>query len=272
MKKVSVIIPCYNCSGLIHDTLKSLASQTNRDFEVICVNDGSSDDTLSVLKQWKKREELDIHIIDKKNGGVSSARNAGIKAAKGDYILFLDSDDLYRPEYIERLYTAIEQSDADVAYCRLSRKYNIMTEQLQAVPNVVQDQSEAMSNLLYRMPEFGFYCYLYKKDILETENLLFDINTHHFEDREFNWKYLCHCETAVLVDAPLYYYRINEQSVTQNKKVTWRTDGFEAVKRVEQYMEQKECSFLPELQSYLFPRVMWSMAKNYSLGGEKKLL
>lgn len=271
MTNVSVIIPCYNCELLVGETLKSLEKQTYRDFEVICVNDGSTDNTLAVLTGWKDAALLDMQIIDQKNGGVSSARNAGIKAAKGKYILFLDSDDLYHPVFIERLVAAMERQCVDVSYCLLSRAYDCVANQQRTIPEIVQTQDEAMHNLLYRMPEFGFYCYLYRRDVIERENLLFDINTRRFEDREFNWKYLCHCRTAVLVDAPLYYYRVNTQSVTQNRKASWRTDGLEAAKRIENYLEQKNCAFLLELKDYLFPRVMWAVAKNYSLAKEKTL-
>lgn len=271
-KKVSVIIPCYNCQTYICDTLDSLAKQTCQDFEVVCVNDGSTDETLSILEDWKKQEIFNMRIVTKGNGGVSSARNAGIEAAKGAYILFLDSDDLYHPEYIERLLGALEQSGADVAYCRLKRDYIVMNPKLENVPVICRTQREAMHDLLYRMPEFGFYCYLYKKDVLKRENLTFDVNTRHFEDREFNWKYLCHCQSAAFVDAPLYFYRVNEQSVTQSRTTHWRTDGLAAVRRIEVYMAKKECPFLSELKDYLFPRVMWAMAKNYASSGEKGLL
>ncbi len=236
------------------------------------MNDGSTDETLSVLKKWESCSDLELRIIDKENGGVSSARNAGVRAARGESILFLDSDDMYHPEFVERLVFSVKKSGADVSYCRLSRNQDTVFSKPHIHSEVLQNQSEAMYNLLYRMPEFGFYCYLYKKEIIARENLLFDENTRHFEDREFNWKYLCHCQTAVLVDAPLYYYRVNETSVTQSKRIQWRTDGIDAVKRIENYVEQKAGTFLPELKSYLYPRVMWTMAKNYSLGGERGLL
>lgn len=271
MKTISVIIPCYNCVAFVEETLQSLTEQTCQDFEVICVNDGSTDKTQAVLERWQERGCFEMQVVNKPNGGVSSARNAGIQMAKGKYLLFLDSDDLYHPCFVQQLRDAMEQTGADVSYCKLNRNRDIMTRQYQTFPVLSRKQGEAMYDLLYRMPEFGFYCYLYRKDVVERENLTFDVNTRHFEDREFNWKYLCHCETAAFVDAPLYFYRVNEDSVTQRKTLQWRTDGLEAVQRIEKYLEQKECDFLPELKSYLFPRVMWAVAKNYALSKEKAL-
>lgn len=272
MKEVSVIVPCYNCASFVGDTLESLASQTYKNFEVVCINDGSQDETLSVLQQWKERNLLDMQIISQQNGGVSRARNAGIRAAQGKYLLFLDADDLYHPTYIQRLCETMQNSDADVVYCWLSRNPEVLSSEYHTVPVICQNQEEAMRNLLYRMPEIGFYCYLYRKDWIVRENLEFDVNTRHFEDREFNWKYLCHCQSAVLVDAPLYYYRVNVNSVTQNRKTQWRTEGTDAVHRIEAYMEQVKCPFLDELKDYLFSRVIWSSAKRYALGGERALL
>ena len=269
MKEVSVIIPCYNCRAFVEDTLKSLVQQTYRDFEVICVNDGSTDETLSILERWKEQSTLDMQIITQENGGVSRARNAGIRAAKGKYLLFLDADDLYHPFYIQHLYSAMTQSSADVAYCWLSRNEKILSADRETVPVICQNQKEAMDNLLYRFANIGFYCYLYRKDVVLRENLEFDVNTRHFEDREFNWKYLCHCQSAVMVDAPLYFYRVAEGSTTQSKTVKWRTDGIDAAIRIEEYVKNMGCDIYPELKSYLFPRVIWAMAKNYSLGGAK---
>ena len=88
---VSVIIPCYNCALLVEETLASLLKQTYKNFEVICVNDGSTDDTLSVLERYLNIADFDLKIISQKNSGVSKARNRGIDEATGKYVLFLDS-------------------------------------------------------------------------------------------------------------------------------------------------------------------------------------
>ena len=269
LKEVSIIIPCYNCQDLVGETLDSLAKQTYANFEVVCVNDGSTDATPSVLQEWKEKNLFEMQIVDKPNGGVSSARNAGIRAATGEYILFLDSDDLYHPTYIAQLLKAIKETKADVAYCWLSREYDAVFGERTEANAVMQTQSQAMYNLLYRMPKVGFYCYLYRREWILREQLEFDENTRRFEDREFNWKYLCHCKSAVLLDDCLYYYRVNTNSVTQSKMVEWKTERLDAVKRVEAYMSRMNCEFLPELKNYLFQRVMWGTAKNYALGGAK---
>ena len=271
--QISIIIPCYNCEALVGETLDSLVAQTCKNFEVVCVNDGSKDGTAETLEMWKAKSLFPMQVIHQENGGVSHARNAGIMAAKGQYILFLDADDCYHKEFVERLYNALQESRADMSYCMLSRNED-------AVKNAVieggawfalQQQPEFMRNLLYRMPEFGFYCYLYKADVLRENGIMFDVNTRHFEDREFNWKYLCHCQSAAFVGKPLYWYRVNENSVTQNKTVTWKTEDLAAVTRVEVYLQEHNCAFYRELKSYLFARVLWGKAMRYAVGRRKDL-
>lgn len=271
--KVSIIIPCFNCETLIIQTLKALENQTYKNFEVICVNDGSKDNTYNVLLQYSKESNMSIRIFTQENLGVSATRNRAIKESKGEYILFLDADDMYHDRFVELLVDAMESTASDVSYCKLSRDFEeVMNVDTSETQYVIQHQDEAMSNLLYKMGEFGFYCYLYKKDILNTSGILFDENTRFFEDREFNWKYLSHCDSAVLIDMPLYWYRKNTQSVTQKRNVDWNDEGIKAVLRVEKYLEARECKFLANVRKYLLARVLWSKAKLYSVSGRRDLL
>lgn len=270
--KVSIIIPCYNCEKYISETLQCLECQTYRNIELICVNDGSKDNTLSLLNEWKNKGTLDIKIISQENAGVSAARNRGMRESSGTYIMFCDADDCYHKNMVRFLVNALEKNNTDTAYCLLSRDSDCLKSLNASVQIMIKKQSEFMRDLLYRMGEIGFDCYLYKKEITVKAGIGFDCNTKHFEDREFNWKYLAHCESAAFVDAPLYWYRRTENSVTTSKVVTWRTDCLDAVQRVESYLQDRKIPFLTELKSYLFQRVIFSAAKNYALAGAYDLL
>ena len=268
---VSIIIPCYHCEKFIEETLQSLQNQTYKDFEVICINDGSTDKTLDILTKWQSKG-INIKIIDQTNGGVSVARNRGIKEVTGEYVLFLDSDDAYHPESIERLLCAIETSGADIAYCKLNRRKDVVYNcVVKDEPYIMQKQTEAMYNLLYKMGEFGFYCYIYKTELLRSLQLRFDVNTKFGEDREFIWKYLSHCQSAAFVDMPLYWYRVNNASATKGKASWRKTDSLAAVKRTEVYLAENGCEFYTEYKSYMYARVMWSVAKTFALSGDKDL-
>lgn len=271
MKEISIIIPCYNCSEFIAETIKCLEKQTFKEFEVICINDGSNDDTLNKLYQIKETTCLDIKILTQKNCGVSKTRNRGITIAEGRYILFLDSDDIYNKNFVSYMLTAIKETDADCVYCRLSRKLQeVETCELQP-EFVIQNQKQAMDNLLFKMAHYGFYCYLYKKEVLIKNKLVFDENTKYFEDREFNWKYLCLCDKFTLIDAPLYGYRSNPNSAL-SKKTPWEDSkgSLDAVKRIEKYLEEHNCGYLDTLKNYLFARVLWGIAKRAASNKDKE--
>ena len=270
MKKVSIIIPCYNCGNLLPETFECLKHQTVKDFEVVCVNDGSTDNTLDVIKEYADEKVLDIVLIDKPNGGVSSARNCAMDAASGEYIMFLDSDDIYHPEFVERMLVAVES--ADVAYCRLNRDLDVVKSfTAGCMAHTLQTQAQAMDKLLFEMGNYGFVCYIYKKSVLEENNIKFDENTKFGEDREFNWKYMCHTKTVAWIDMPLYGYRVNNESATR-KGASWRkTDLLAAVKRIENYLDENKCSYSDTFKSYMYARAMWATAKTFAVARDKEL-
>lgn len=119
--RFSVVIPAYNCEAVIVDALDSILSQTKREYigEIIVVNDGSKDNTKAVIEKYaaSKKDEIDIYLINKENGGVSAARNDGVKKASFEWIAFLDSDDEWYPEKIERQAEIIETIGYDHIDC-----------------------------------------------------------------------------------------------------------------------------------------------------------
>ena len=230
----------------MEQTLESLEQQACKDFQVICVNDGSTDDTPEILKRWQEKGSLDMTVIHQENGGVSTARNAGIEAAKTEYVLFLDSDDLYHPRYIEAMLNAAEKSGADTVYAPLVRDLDKMRGgQVEPERFVIHEQAQVMENLMLRMGNYGFYCYLYRRSVLMEQGLRFTVGMRYFEDREFNWKYLCFCKNAAWFDVPLYGYRRAEGSVMSGK-MTWdRAEcGLNGVEGIARFMENCGCGYV----------------------------
>ena len=270
---VSIIVPCYNCAKIVEETLESLQKQTYKNFETICINDGSTDNTLNILNDWVSKRTLNIKIVDKENGGVSRARNDGIALAKGRYILFLDADDIYHEEFVERMLEAVQQENGDTAYCRLTRNLEKVRElKIDGFVYLNQTQNQAMDKLHFEMDQYGFYCYIYRKDIIDKFGIRFTDGLKYFEDREFNWKYLCHCNKIAWIDEPLYGYRVTENSAI-GKKTSWErcTSSLSAVKRVEQYLEDNKCEYVPILKTYLYHRVIWTTLKNTAISRDKEL-
>lgn len=114
---VSVVIPVYNVENFVADTLESVCAQTYKNIEIICIDDGSKDNSLSILNFYSEKDER-IKVISQENAGVSSARNNGIRNAQGEYICFLDSDDFMHPQYIELQLKAISETGAEMAFCK----------------------------------------------------------------------------------------------------------------------------------------------------------
>lgn len=110
---ISVIIPVYNTAPYLARCLDSVLNNTYRNLELICVNDGSTDDSLEILRDYERRDRR-VVIIDKPNGGVSSARNAGLDRMTGEYMTFVDSDDYLHPQFFSLLYQALQRTDSDV--------------------------------------------------------------------------------------------------------------------------------------------------------------
>ena len=119
---ISIIMPIYNSENFIKESLNSLINQTFKNFEIICVNDGSTDNTLKILKEFKKKDKR-IHIITQNNMGAGFARNIGMKKAKGDYLMFLDSDDIFEQKMLEELFINIIINNVDVVICN-SKNFN----------------------------------------------------------------------------------------------------------------------------------------------------
>lgn len=125
--KISIIVPIYNGEKTICDTIDSLVKQTIKNIEIICVNDGSKDGSIEIIKKYAK-EDKRIKVVDKKNGGVSSARNAGLEKVKTPYVMFCDDDDLFSADMCEKMLNAIEKNDVDLAACGMQIQYEAHSE------------------------------------------------------------------------------------------------------------------------------------------------
>ena len=273
-RKVSIIVPCFNCEKFIEQTLECFRVQTFKDFVVILINDGSTDQTLDILNQWKSKRCFEMIVIDKNNEGVSKARNKGIEICNSEYLAFCDSDDLLAPTFLEDLLFGITSNDSDASYCLLTKKYKKFIKCLNACqPSIVsvENQNQAVEKMMKNMGQVSFDCILYKTDILKNNFIAFYDGSKYGEDREFMWKYLCHCEHISFVNKVLYYYRQNPSSATSAKPEWNRTDLLKSTKRVEEYMEKHDCDCLASFKQYMFSRCVWSVAKDFARSGNKPL-
>ena len=167
--KVSVIIPCYNAAPYIQRTIASVQAQTISDWEMIIVDDGSKDNSVSTIQEIAKTDSR-IHLIEKENGGSASARNMGLQYAIGEYIQLLDADDMLAPDKFEKQIALMESHHLDVSYTDY-RKFNPdgTIEELKGL-------NESLLHLLVGWGVFGTippHCYLYRRDFIIAHTIRF---------------------------------------------------------------------------------------------------
>ena len=194
MIKISVIVPVYNVENYLIKCLESLVYQTLKDIELICVNDGSTDGSLSILEDYQKRFSQ-VKVYTKSNGGLSDARNYGLKHAVGEYIAFVDSDDYVSLNMFEILYKTIKQAQADLCIAQIKEVYPTYEKEL-------VDHNEIYPLLGHPT----VWNKLYKHEWIKRYQIEFPVGLW-YEDNVFTYKYLLNHPKIVYVNDFLYYYR-----------------------------------------------------------------
>lgn len=211
MAKVSVIIPVYNVESYLRECMDSVINQTLEDLEIICVNDGSTDNSRAILQEYANKDSR-IKIIDKENGGQSSARNLGIKAATGEFIGFVDSDDWIDINFYEKLYNAVINYKADLASANLLRVYSNKKTYFLKHKTYKCSNKPRLKYEYAKLPDNNYIMNrLYNTKKLQKSKLLFEEGMI-FEDVEFSHKVLYYLDKMVTVPGTNYNYRDNAYS------------------------------------------------------------
>lgn len=221
MTKLSVIIPVYNVEEYLRECLDSVCNQTLTDIEIICIDDGSTDNSLDILNEFASKDSR-IKIITKENGGQATARNLGIKEAQGEYVAFVDSDDFIEPEMFEKLYAKSKENNLDIAMCKIAT-YDNQTEEIKDnvwyyMMGVFRDFEKDIFN---HKDTKEFTCHIavtpynkiYKNSLLKDNNILFPEGVI-FEDEKFFYDTYLRADRISIVDEFLYYYRVNRKGST----------------------------------------------------------
>lgn len=221
MTKLSVIIPIYNVEKYLNECLDSISKQTLKDIEIICIDDGSTDNSPNILKEYLKKDKR-IRIITQKNKGQSAARNLGIKESHGEYIAFVDSDDFIEPDMLEKLYAKAKDNNLDMAMCKIAT-YDNQTKEIKDnvwyyMLGVFRDfEKEIFSHKDTK--EFTCniavtpYNKIYKTSLLKDNDILFPEGVI-FEDEKFFYDTYLRAKRVSIVDEFLYYYRVNRKGST----------------------------------------------------------
>ena len=214
---ISIIIPVYNVEQYLRECLDSVVSQSFDDYEVVCINDGSSDGSLAILEEYKNRYSK-IQVISQQNKGLSGARNVGIKAAKGDYVFFLDSDDWVEPNTLQILF---ENNSGQDLLCFNGRSYYENGFKEEPDKGITEDKLKGWDYyckyaLVSR--KFHFVCTvlrMYRNEFLIQNNLFFEEGIYH-EDNLFTPIACYKAEFVKVIPDCLYIYRrMREGSITE---------------------------------------------------------
>lgn len=271
-KKVSVIIPVYNAGKTIKGCVDSLIKQSYKNIQIIIVNDGSNDNSLQICNQIKQDN---IIIIDKKNEGVSIARNTGIENSDGEYIVFVDSDDYVKEDYISKMVRTIEDDNADWVICN----YDIVTKN-ETTPNnslesirkcdindIDKYLFEIYSRTLLNQP----WNKLYKREFIQEK---FNPNMSLGEDLIFNLEYMKNIKTFSYINECLYQYNIGTVGTLSGQKQLAK-EFFFLYENLYKYINTKKTIRTKEWNHFLvhhYIRFLYEQGKKEDLKTSYKLL
>ena len=233
--KVSIIIPVYKPGNLIHECVTSLINQSFKSTEFIFVNDGSPDNVQEILNDYQKKDER-IKIIEQENQGISVARNKGLQIAKGEYIGFLDNDDYYKDNFIEKLYSKASKCQLDIVVSRTiegrdgKKIIKAPIFETNKIYNQEFSHKNFIKNLLTEESLFAVWNKLYKRELITQYNIQFPSNREIEEDCMFNLQAFNNSKRIMFIDYYGYYYR--EVSTSESRRFIER-DLF--TKAIEKY-------------------------------------
>lgn len=216
MPKVSIIIPVYNGSKYINRTLNSVLNQTFQDFEVICINDCSSDNSFDILQEFAQKDERIKIINNEKNLGAALSRNVGIDIANGEYIYFLDADDYIAEKYLECMVQKIEQENCDIVLnlSIVNEMNDNSTEYKHPSMPAINPEGEYLDKIttIHDAPCF-IWARIYRKSFLNKNKLRF-LDIHATDDVVFNAIVDMYVDKTFVFYGEKYHYTVNNTSVT----------------------------------------------------------
>ena len=260
MPLVTLIIPVYNAERYLRRCLDSVAAQTFTDMEVLLMNDGSTDGSLAICKEYEERD-LRFHTIDKENSGVSNTRNIAMKLARGMYLQFLDSDDWITPDATRLFVRAAEEYGCDMV---ISDFYRVVGERLSPKGDIEEEgvltREEFAAHMMENPADFYYgvlWNKLYRRDIVEEHKLRMDTDISWCEDFMFNLEYIRYAKVFYALHAPIYYYvkrkgSLASQGINISKTVKMKLNVFEYYNNFYKHVLEEEDYEKNRLQVYRF--------------------
>lgn len=245
MLKISVIIPVYNVEPYLCQCLDSIITQTLQDIEIICVDDGSTDNSYTILQEYASKDKR-IIALRQQNSGAGIARNTGMKVTKGEYLAILDSDDFFEPDMLKKAYLQCKKDNADICVFR-SDKYDTQRQKYEPIPWTIKKQY-LPEHIPFRPVEIYPYIFqmfngwswdkLYRRDFVERTGLQFQ-GLRTTNDAFFVYMASIQAEKITIVDEILAHHRVNNKaSLSVTREKSWDC-CWQAVAAIQQELKNR---------------------------------
>ena len=253
---ISAIVPIYNGEAYIAKIMNCFKAQTFQNFEVIFVNDGSTDETMSKLIENINHSSEKYKVFSQENRGVSAARNLGIDYASGQYICFIDVDDEIHELFFEILYNTVAQSKEEIAFCMASHNHCKINKSI--IKTVSYSSDIVLEKLLFSKISTGIWGMIIPTKLLKDNNLKFKEGFNYSEDLHMVWRVVSFSKVINQIKCSLYIYNENEGSamtVINNN----RFDSMLLMEDLELFFEKNNSTFFPLFKKYGKSRMSWSL-------------
>lgn len=260
MPRVSIIVPVYNAEKTLSRCVDSILNQTYKEFELILVDDGSTDASGAICDEYAGKD-VRIHVIHKENSGVSDSRNQGIAEAGGEYLQFLDSDDWISPDATALFVRTAEEQQCDMVIADFYRVKGERVSQKGAIEEAgLMDKAGYAANMMQRPADFYYgvlWNKLYKRSVIEKYRLKMDCDISWCEDFIFNLEYIRHIQTIYALKVPVYYYvktkgSLVSQGMSMKKMIRMKRTVFAHYNRFYKEVFGEEAYEKRRLQIYRF--------------------
>lgn len=259
---ISIVIPVYNGARYIEGLFENLVRQKigREAFELVFVDDGSTDESLKLLNSLNGNEKLSVSVYSQANSGVSAARNAGMQYANGDFIAFIDVDDFVTDDYFSTLERAAEENDFDVFVFKSLQKNE--NDGMNTEFSDLQVSSATKADMLHRMcvnpTAYGVVNLLLKKEFVSSCGLQFQVGYKYYEDYDFIYRAFGQTDRIAITEKILYFY-VQRESSAMHKFVGERLECFLLLCKLCDWFEKVAPEFCPEFSAWGINRVYWSV-------------
>lgn len=236
--KVSLIIPVYNVENYLFKCLASAVNQTLKEIEIIIINDGSTDLSINIINKFLEIDKR-IIFINQKNQGLSCARNAGIKIARGEYIAFLDSDDSVELTFLEKMYNYSKETNSDIVMCnyfKVNEKTNRLLVAHKNAKDVIYTSEEAVHKIILDLSIQNYaWDKIYKRELFINNNIFYPVGMY-FEDMPTTFRLFYYSNQIAYLNEPLYNYLQRENSITKTFSDKHINDVIKALYLMKEFM------------------------------------